>query len=147
MNSTYFEFSNISEKVGRLSGFCVKSVSLSLILCLFTSTDDVFHNLVKEDHRQPPPTAPRNGPAGLTPLPPLSGPTLPPTPATHLPTMASQPFPKMANPAPDFMEAHQGLCLPPAEPPASSADGNISAPPSVCRYERRPNLACSLNAA
>lgn len=121
---------------------CVKNWRFfsPLILSLLTSSDDVFHNLVKEDHRQPPPTAPRNGSAGLNPLPPLSGPTLPPTPATHLPTMASQPFPKMATPAPDFMEAHQGLCLPPTEPPASSADCHISAPPSVCRYERLLNL-------
>ncbi|XP_075889968.1 protein FAM193A isoform X1 [Nelusetta ayraudi] len=111
------------------------------------SLDDVFHNLVKEDHRQPPPTAPRNGPAGLTPLPPLSGPTLPPTPATHLPTMASQPFPKMATPAPDFMEAHQGLCLPPTDPPTSLADGHISAPPSVCSDPDCEGHRCEANGA
>ncbi|XP_034543276.1 protein FAM193A isoform X8 [Notolabrus celidotus] len=96
------------------------------------SLDDVFHNLGKEDHRQPAPAPPRSCPSGLTPLPPLSGPTLPPAPTTQLPTMGSQPFPKMAAPAPDFMEAHQGLCLPPAEPPTSSVDGPVSAPPSVC---------------
>ncbi|XP_074518804.1 protein FAM193A isoform X5 [Halichoeres trimaculatus] len=94
--------------------------------------DDVFHNLGKEDHRQPAPAPPRSCPSGLTPLPPLSGPTLPPAPTTHLPTMGSQPFPKMAAPAPDFMEAHQGLCLPPTEPPTSSVDAPVSAPPSVC---------------
>lgn len=101
-------------------------------LCLGTP-DDVFHNLGKEDHRQPSPCAPRSSHAGMTSLPPLSGPTLPPAPTTHLPTMGSQPFPKMAAPAPDFIDAHQGLCLPPAEPPSSSVDGPISAPPSVCR--------------
>ncbi|XP_067352856.1 protein FAM193A isoform X4 [Channa argus] len=96
------------------------------------SLDDVFHNLGKEDHRQPTPATPRNGSTGLTSLPPLSNPALLPAPTAHLPTMASQPFPKMAAPAPDFVEAHQVLCLPPAEPPASSADGPASAPPSVC---------------
>uniref|UniRef100_I3JVD9 Family with sequence similarity 193 member A n=1 Tax=Oreochromis niloticus TaxID=8128 RepID=I3JVD9_ORENI len=96
------------------------------------SLDDVFHNLGKEDHRQPTPTTPRNGSTGLTSLPPLSGPPLPPAPTAHLPTIGSQPFPKMATPAPDFADSHQGLCLPPAEPPATSMDGPISAPPSVC---------------
>uniref|UniRef100_A0A3P8V0R3 Family with sequence similarity 193 member A n=1 Tax=Cynoglossus semilaevis TaxID=244447 RepID=A0A3P8V0R3_CYNSE len=95
------------------------------------SLDDVFHNLGKEDHRQPTSVTSRNGSAGLTPLPPLSGPTLPPAP-THLPTVGSQPFPKMAAPAPDFIDAHQGLCLPSAEPQVSSIDAPISAPPSVC---------------
>lgn len=107
-------------------------VLMQCILCLGTP-DDVFHNLGKEDHRQPSPGAPRNSHAGMTSLPPLSGTTLPPAPTTHLPTMGSQPFPKMAAPAPDFIEAHQGLCLPPAEPPSSSVDGPVSAPPSVCR--------------
>uniref|UniRef100_A0A8C4IM76 FAM193 C-terminal domain-containing protein n=1 Tax=Dicentrarchus labrax TaxID=13489 RepID=A0A8C4IM76_DICLA len=111
------------------------------------SLDDVFHNLGKEDHRQPAPATPRNGPTGLTSLPPLSGPTLPPAPTTHLPTMGSQPFPKMAAPAPDFMEAHQGLCLPPAEPPASSADGPISAPPSVCSDPDCEGHRCEGNGA
>uniref|UniRef100_A0A3Q3L852 Family with sequence similarity 193 member A n=1 Tax=Labrus bergylta TaxID=56723 RepID=A0A3Q3L852_9LABR len=86
----------------------------------------------EEDHRQTAPAPPRSCPSGLTPLPPLSGPTMPPAPTTQLPTMGSQPFPKMAAPAPDFMDAHQGLCLPPAEPPASTLDGPVSAPPSVC---------------
>ncbi|XP_041640857.1 protein FAM193A isoform X2 [Cheilinus undulatus] len=110
------------------------SASTSSVSCTATTvqSNDVFHNLGKEDHRQPAPTPPRSCPSGLTPLPPLSGPTLPPAPTTHLPTMGSQPFPKMAAPAPDFMEAHQGLCLPPAEPPASTVDGPVSAPPSVC---------------
>lgn len=96
------------------------------------SLDDVFHNLGKEDHRQPTPTTPRNGSTGLTSLPPLSGPPLPPAPTAHLPTIGSQPFPKMATPAPDFADSHQGHCLPPTEPLATSMDGPISAPPSVC---------------
>ncbi|XP_058496559.1 protein FAM193A isoform X1 [Solea solea] len=110
------------------------------------SLDDVFHNLGKEDHRQPAPVTPRNGSTGLTPLPPLSGPALPPAP-THLPTMGSQPFPKMAAPAPDFVEAHQGLCLPPAEPPASSTDGPVSAPPSVCSDPDCEGHRCEGNGA
>ncbi|XP_062244793.1 protein FAM193A isoform X2 [Platichthys flesus] len=110
------------------------------------SLDDVFHNLGKEDHRQPAAVSPRNGSTGLTSLPPLSGPTLPPAP-THLPTMASQPFPKMAAPAPDFVEAHQGLCLPPAEPPASLTDGPVSAPPSVCSDPDCEGHRCEGNGA
>uniref|UniRef100_H3C5P1 Family with sequence similarity 193 member A n=1 Tax=Tetraodon nigroviridis TaxID=99883 RepID=H3C5P1_TETNG len=103
-------------------------------------------SLGKEDHRQPPPGAPRSQP-GMTSLPPLSGPTLPPAPTKHLPTMGSQPFPKMAAPAPDFMEAHQGLCLPPAEPPSSSVEGPISAPPSVCSDPDCEGHRCETNAA
>ncbi|XP_034437094.1 protein FAM193A isoform X4 [Hippoglossus hippoglossus] len=110
------------------------------------SLDDVFHNLGKEDHRQAAAVTPRNGSTGLTSLPPLSGPTLPPAP-THLPTMASQPFPKMAAPAPDFVEAHQGLCLPPAEPPASLTDGPVSAPPSVCSDPDCEGHRCEGNGA
>nr|XP_019956809.1 PREDICTED: protein FAM193A isoform X2 [Paralichthys olivaceus] len=109
------------------------------------SLDDVFHNLGKEDHRQPAAVTPRNGSTGLTSLPPLSGPALPPAP-THLPTMASQPFPKMAAPAPDFVEAHQGLCLPPAEP-ASLTDGPVSAPPSVCSDPDCEGHRCEGNGA
>ncbi|XP_019956809.2 protein FAM193A isoform X2 [Paralichthys olivaceus] len=109
------------------------------------SLDDVFHNLGKEDHRQPAAVTPRNGSTGLTSLPPLSGPALPPAP-THLPTMASQPFPKMAAPAPDFAEAHQGLCLPPAEP-ASLTDGPVSAPPSVCSDPDCEGHRCEGNGA
>uniref|UniRef100_A0A3P9MS54 Family with sequence similarity 193 member A n=1 Tax=Poecilia reticulata TaxID=8081 RepID=A0A3P9MS54_POERE len=94
--------------------------------------DDVFHSLGKDDHRQPMSAAPRNNSMGLSSLPSLSGPTLPPAPASHLPAMTPQSFPKMAAPAPDFVDSHQGLCLPPAEPPAPSMDGPISAPTSVC---------------
>ncbi|KAF3852426.1 hypothetical protein F7725_005781, partial [Dissostichus mawsoni] len=125
------------------------SASTSSVSCTATTvqSNDVFHNLGKEDHRQPAPAPPRSCPAGLTSLPPLSGPTLPPAPTTHLPTMGSQPFPKMAAPAPDFMEAHQGLCLPPAEPPTSSADGPVSAPPSVCSDPDCEGHRCEGNGA
>ncbi|KAM9769726.1 protein FAM193A isoform 1-T1 [Menidia menidia] len=90
------------------------------------SIDDVFHSLGKEDHRLPSSATHRN--TGLTSLPPLSGPTLPPAPTAHLPTMS----PKMATQAPDFVESQQGLCLPLAEPQAPSMDAPVSAPPSVC---------------
>ncbi|XP_041838778.1 protein FAM193A isoform X2 [Melanotaenia boesemani] len=110
------------------------SAATSSVSCTATTvqSNDVFHSLGKEDHRQLASAIPRNGSTGLTSLPPLSGPALPPAPTTHLPTMSSQPFPKMATQAPDFVESQQGLCLPPAEPPAPSADGPLSAPPSVC---------------
>ncbi|XP_035993360.1 protein FAM193A isoform X4 [Fundulus heteroclitus] len=94
--------------------------------------DEVFHSLGKDDHRQPMSAPPRNNPMGLTSLPPLSGPALHPAPTSSLPTMGSQCFPKMASPPPDFVESHQALCLPPAEPPAPSMDGPVSAPTSVC---------------
>lgn len=125
------------------------SASTSSVSCTATTvqSNDVFHSIGKEDHRQPTAANPRNGPTGLTSLPPLSGPSLPPAPTTHLPTMGSQPFPKMAAPAPDFMEAHQGLCLPQAEPPASSADGPISAPPSVCSDPDCEGHRCEGNGA
>ncbi|XP_067106902.1 protein FAM193A isoform X1 [Osmerus mordax] len=96
------------------------------------SLGDVFHSLGKEDHRLMPPGAPRNSPTGLALLPPLSDQALPLAPSTHLPSMALQPFPQMAAPVPSFMEAHQGMCLSPAEPPAPPAEGPISAPPSIC---------------
>uniref|UniRef100_A0A3B5L8N3 FAM193 C-terminal domain-containing protein n=1 Tax=Xiphophorus couchianus TaxID=32473 RepID=A0A3B5L8N3_9TELE len=97
--------------------------------------DDVFHSLGKDDHRQPMSAAPRNNSMGLSSLPSLSGPTLPPAPTSHLPAMERMErpsFPKMAAPAPDFVDSHQGLCLPPAEPPVPSMDGPVSAPTSVC---------------
>ncbi|XP_034043312.1 protein FAM193A isoform X2 [Thalassophryne amazonica] len=110
------------------------SASTSSVSCTTTTvqSSDPILNLGKEDHRQSTPSTPRNGSTGLNSLPPLSAPALPPAATTHLPTMGSQPFPKMAAPAPDFVEAHQGLFLPPAEPPVSSAEGPASAPPSVC---------------
>ncbi|XP_026216029.1 protein FAM193A isoform X2 [Anabas testudineus] len=125
------------------------SASTSSVSCTATTvqSNDVFHNLGKEDHRQPTPATLRNGSTGLTSLPPLSGPALPPAPTTHLPAMASQPFPKMAAPASDFVESHQSLCLPPAEPPTSCADGPVSAPPSVCSDPDCEGHRCEGNGA
>lgn len=125
------------------------SASTSSVSCTATTvqSNDVFHNLGKEDHRQPTPPTPRNGSTGLASLPPLSGPPLPPAPTTHLPTIGSQPFPKMATPAPDFVESHQGLCLPPAEPLATSMDGPVSAPPSVCSDPDCEGHRCEGNGA
>uniref|UniRef100_A0AAR2KHR5 FAM193 C-terminal domain-containing protein n=1 Tax=Pygocentrus nattereri TaxID=42514 RepID=A0AAR2KHR5_PYGNA len=98
-----------------------------------TSLGEVFHNIVKEDHIQPSPVpAPRNSPTGLASLPPLNGPTHPPAPNTHLPSMGTQPFPKTVTPAPGFMEAHQGLCLSTGEQPPVPAEGLVSGPNSVC---------------
>ncbi|CAL8354103.1 unnamed protein product [Boreogadus saida] len=112
------------------------------------SLDDVFHSLGKEDHRLPSPVAPRNSPTGLASLPLLSGPSLPTAPNTHLPAMGSQPFPRMPTPAPGFLEAHhQGLCLSPAEPPAPSIDGPVSAPPSVCSDPDCEGHRCEGNGA
>ncbi|XP_033822950.1 protein FAM193A [Periophthalmus magnuspinnatus] len=109
------------------------SASTSSVSCTATTvqSNDVFHSLGKEDHR-PPCSSPRGSSTGLSSLPPLSGPTLLPTPTSHLPTMAPPAFPKMAAPAPDFSETHHGLCLPPGEPPVSSTEGPGSTPPSVC---------------
>ncbi|KAM4594945.1 protein FAM193A isoform 3-T3 [Fundulus diaphanus] len=110
------------------------SAATSSVSCTATTvqSNEVFHSLGKDDHRQPMPAPPRNNPMGLTSLPPLSGPALHPAPTSSLPTMGSQCFPKMASPPPDFVESHQALCLPPAEPPAPSMDGPVSAPTSVC---------------
>ncbi|XP_053358545.1 protein FAM193A isoform X1 [Clarias gariepinus] len=96
------------------------------------SLGEVFHNVVKEDHLQSGPIAPRNSPTGLASLPPFSSATHPPIPSTHLPSMASQPVTKSAAPAPGFLEAHQTLCVPGAEQPLVSADAPISGPSSVC---------------
>ncbi|XP_029949041.1 protein FAM193A isoform X2 [Salarias fasciatus] len=125
------------------------SASTSSVSCTATTvqSNDVFHSLGKEDHRQPTPAAPRSGSAGLTSLPPLSGPALPPASPAHLSTLGTQPFPKMAAPAPDFAESHPGLCLPPAEPPASSMDGPVSAPPSVCSDPDCEGHRCEGNGA
>uniref|UniRef100_A0A3Q2NQV6 Family with sequence similarity 193 member A n=1 Tax=Fundulus heteroclitus TaxID=8078 RepID=A0A3Q2NQV6_FUNHE len=110
------------------------SAATSSVSCTATTvqSNEVFHSLGKDDHRQPMSAPPRNNPMGLTSLPPLSGPALHPAPTSSLPTMGSQCFPKMASPPPDFVDSHQALCLPPAEPPAPSMDGPVSAPTSVC---------------
>ncbi|XP_053713614.1 protein FAM193A isoform X1 [Synchiropus splendidus] len=95
-------------------------------------SSDVFHNLSKEDHRHISPDTTRSGSTVLAGLSPFSVPSLPTAPSPHLSTMGSKPFPKMAAPAPEFADAHQGLCLTPADPQVPSADVPISAPPSVC---------------
>ncbi|KAI4884490.1 hypothetical protein NFI96_030927 [Prochilodus magdalenae] len=103
------------------------------------SLGEVFHNIVKEDHIQPSPVAPRNS---LASLPPLNGPTHPPAPNTHLPSMGTQPFPKTVTSTPGFMEAHQGLCLSTGEQPPPPAEGSVSGPNSVCRSVPR-EIHCS----
>ncbi|XP_028304055.1 protein FAM193A isoform X3 [Gouania willdenowi] len=125
------------------------SASTSSVSCTATTvqSNDVFHSLGKDAHRQPPPSIPRNVSAGLSSLPPLSGPVLPPASPAHLSTMGSLPFPQMATPPPDFVESHQGLCLPPAEPPASSVDAPVSAPPSICSDPDCEGHRCEGNGA
>ncbi|XP_060729132.1 protein FAM193A isoform X2 [Tachysurus vachellii] len=93
---------------------------------------EVFHNIVKEDHIQSGPIAPRNSPTGLVSLPPFSSATHPPVPSTHLPSMASQPLMKSAAPVPGFLDAHQTLCVPGLEQPPMPSEGPISGPSSVC---------------
>ncbi|XP_061575186.1 protein FAM193A isoform X2 [Cololabis saira] len=123
------------------------SAATSSVSCTATTvqSNDVFHSLGKEDHRQSSSATPRNGSTGLASLPSLSGPALPPAPTTHLPTLGSQPFPKMPAPAADFVDSHQGLCLPPAEPPAPSMNGPVSAPPSVCSDPDCEGHRCEAN--
>ncbi|KAK7878159.1 hypothetical protein WMY93_031205 [Mugilogobius chulae] len=124
------------------------SASTSSVSCTATTvqSNDVFHSLGKEDHR-PPCSSPRGTSTGLSSLPPLSGSTLLPAPTTHLPTMPPPAFPKMATPAPDFSEVHHSLCLPPSEPPVSSTDGPVSAPPSVCSDPDCEGHRCEGNGA
>ncbi|XP_051941070.1 protein FAM193A isoform X2 [Hippocampus zosterae] len=126
------------------------SASTASVSCTATTvqSNDVFHSLGKEDHRQVTQAAPRSNPAALSPLPPLSAPSLPATPSAHLPAMVPPPFPKMAAPAPDLGEVHHpGLCLPPAEPAVSSSDGQLSAPPSVCSDPECEGHRCEGNRA
>lgn len=125
------------------------SAATSSVSCTATTvqSNDVFPSLGKEEHRQPPCSSPRGSSTGLGSLPPLSVSTLPPAPTTHLSTMASPAFPKMAAPAPDFTEMHQGLCLPPSEPPVSCPDGPVSAPPSVCSDPDCEGHRCEGNGA
>ncbi|XP_028834359.1 protein FAM193A isoform X2 [Denticeps clupeoides] len=108
------------------------SSATSPVSCTATTvqSNEVFHNIAKEDHRHPTPVAPRNSPTALASLPQISNTPLPPAPSTHLPSMVSQSFPKSVTPTPGFLEAHQGLCL--SEPLVAAADGPVSAPPSVC---------------
>uniref|UniRef100_A0A8C2G753 Family with sequence similarity 193 member A n=1 Tax=Cyprinus carpio TaxID=7962 RepID=A0A8C2G753_CYPCA len=74
-------------------------------------SNEVFHNLGKEDHRHPTPVAPRNSPTSLASLPPLSGTSHPSSPNTHLPSIGTQSFPKTVTQTPGYMDVHQGLCL------------------------------------
>ncbi|XP_073718987.1 protein FAM193A isoform X2 [Misgurnus anguillicaudatus] len=90
-------------------------------------SNDVFHNLGKEDHRHTTPIAPRNSPTGLASLPPLSGTSHPSFPSTHLPSIGTQSFPKSASQTPSFME-----CLSSGEQQTTPVEGLGSGPNSVC---------------
>ncbi|KAF7710084.1 protein FAM193A [Silurus meridionalis] len=93
---------------------------------------EVFHNIVKEDHIQSGPHAPRNSPTGLPSLPSFSSAAHPVIPSTHLPSIATQPLTKTAAPAPGFLDAHQTLCVPGVEQLSVPAEGPVSGPSSVC---------------
>ncbi|KAI7811523.1 protein FAM193A isoform X2 [Triplophysa rosa] len=95
-------------------------------------SNDVFHNLGKEDHRHPSPVAPRNSPTSLAPFPPLNGTSHPSSPCTHLPSIGTQSFPKSVTQAPAFMDVHPGLCLSASDQPTSPREGLVSGPNSVC---------------
>uniref|UniRef100_A0A8C1DUM6 Family with sequence similarity 193 member A n=1 Tax=Cyprinus carpio carpio TaxID=630221 RepID=A0A8C1DUM6_CYPCA len=95
-------------------------------------SNEVFHNLGKEDHRHPTPVAPRNSPTSLASLPPLSGTSHPSSPNTHLPSIGTQSFPKTVTQTPGYMDVHQGLCLSAGEQPTTLGDGLVSGPNSVC---------------
>ncbi|XP_026133078.1 protein FAM193A-like isoform X2 [Carassius auratus] len=93
-------------------------------------SNEVFHNLGKEDHRHPTPVAPRNSPTSIASLPPLSGTSHPSSPNTHLPSIGTQSFPKTVTPG--YMDIHQGLCLSAGEQPTTLGEGLVSGPNSVC---------------
>ncbi|XP_016402026.1 protein FAM193A-like isoform X1 [Sinocyclocheilus rhinocerous] len=95
-------------------------------------SNEVFHNLGKEDHRHPTPVAPRNSPTSLASLPPFSGTSHPSSPNTHLPSIGTQSFPKTVTQTPGYMDVHQGLCLSAGEQPTTPVDGLVSGPNSVC---------------
>ncbi|XP_033891422.3 protein FAM193A-like isoform X1 [Acipenser ruthenus] len=97
-----------------------------------TSLGEVFHNIGKEDHIHPTPTAPRNSPTGLASLPSPTATALSPASAPHLPNLAAQHFPKTAATASGFMDPHQGLCPTTVVLPAATTENSVSAPPSVC---------------
>nr|XP_012592835.1 protein FAM193A isoform X2 [Microcebus murinus] len=90
---------------------------------------DVFHGINKEDHRHSAPTAPRNSPTGLAPLPALSPAALSPASTPHLANLTAPSFPKAATTAPGFVDTRKSFCPTPLPP---TTDGSISAPPSVC---------------
>ncbi|XP_010640038.1 protein FAM193A isoform X3 [Fukomys damarensis] len=96
------------------------------------SIGDVFHSINKEDHRHSAPAAPRNSPTGLAPLPALSPTALSPASTPHLANLAAPTFPKTATTAPGFADTRKSFCPAPVVPPASTTDGSVSAPPSVC---------------
>nr|XP_044986258.1 protein FAM193A [Jaculus jaculus] len=96
------------------------------------SIGDVFHGLNKEDHRHSAPTAPRNSPTGLAPLPALSPAALSPASTPHLANLAAPSLPKTATTAPGFVDTRKSFCPAPVAPPPSTTDGSVSAPPSVC---------------
>ncbi|XP_018594232.2 protein FAM193A-like isoform X2 [Scleropages formosus] len=88
---------------------------------------DIFHSVVKEEHKHTNTAASRSSPTGLCPLPTLSAPCLSSSSAPHLPAMDPQRSPKEASTAPGFLDAHSGLL------PLSRTEGSVSsAPPSVC---------------
>uniref|UniRef100_A0A673I2Q9 Protein FAM193A-like n=1 Tax=Sinocyclocheilus rhinocerous TaxID=307959 RepID=A0A673I2Q9_9TELE len=95
-------------------------------------SNEVFHNLGKEDHRHPTPVAPRNSPTSLTSLPPLNGTSHPSSPNTHLPSIGTQCFPKTVTRTPGFLDVHQGPCLSSGEQQAAPVDVLVSGPNSVC---------------
>ncbi|XP_051558831.1 protein FAM193A-like [Myxocyprinus asiaticus] len=95
-------------------------------------SNEVFHNLGKEDHRHPSPVAPRNSPTSLASLPPLCGTSHLSAPSTHLPSIGTQPFPKTVTQTPGFMDVQQGLCLSSGEQSTAQVDGLVSGPNSVC---------------
>ncbi|XP_061102517.1 protein FAM193A isoform X2 [Conger conger] len=126
------------------------SSAASSLSCTATTvqSSEVFHNVGKEDHRHLTPVAPRNSPTGLASLPPLPGPALPPAPATHLPAMGSQPYPKTALVAPSFLEAHHQMTCPSSTDTASApTEGPASAPPSVCSDPDCEGHRCEGNGA
>lgn len=111
-----------------------------LLMMVFFSpvSGEVFHNIVKEDHMQSGPIAPRSSPTGLASLPHFSSAAHPTVPSTHLPSMATQSLTKTA--APGFLEAHQTLCVPGVEQPPVPAECPVSGPSSVCRSVGPPRF-------
>lgn len=116
-----------------------KCLYFSFVFLLFLSSDDVFHNLGKEDHRHPTPVAPRNSPTSLAPLPPFSGTSHPSSPSTHLPSIGTQSFSKTVTQTPTFMDVHPGLCLSASDQPTALGEGLVSGPNSVCRSVHHPS--------
>ncbi|XP_062852280.1 protein FAM193A [Trichomycterus rosablanca] len=93
---------------------------------------EVFHNIVKEDHIQSSPIAPRNSPTGLASLSPLSGASHHNLTNAHLPSMGPQSLVKSTTPAPGFLDSHKGLCVRGMDQPPIPAEGPVSGANSVC---------------